>query len=172
VLAGESEDRLDIGIWVRGVRDMPSTRKRTDLDARQRLGELGNHRGEGRWTLVAERKEGWLGEPSHPCEIESQLLWIVRLVKKGWCVLDERLLELERQLRPRARSKCHGLNELFSGTGMVACGDPLDHGSNPLIDFREQRGDGGVLGEEREQRRLVAEQAAEEIRARRPAAAR
>src|SRR5262245_44788510 len=96
VLAGESEDRLDVGLRVSRVWDMPGTRIRADFDPRQRVGELGNDRSKGRWALVTERQEGWPREPSHPCQIERQLLWIVGLVKEGWCVLDERLLELRR----------------------------------------------------------------------------
>jgi hypothetical protein len=163
MLAGESDDRLDVGIRVRGVRDMSSARKRNDLYTRQHLRELGNYRGEGPRALVAAREEGWLREFSNPFEVEGKLLWIVRLIEKGWCILDERLLELGRELNPRAGAKRDCLDELFGGSGMVARSDPPDDGGDPLAYFLEHRGYGGISGEQGEQRRLVADKASEEV---------
>ena len=60
VLAGESDDRLDVGVGLCGVWDMSSARKHKDLHTRKRLRELGDYRREGRRALVAEREEaGW-----------------------------------------------------------------------------------------------------------------
>ena len=84
MLAGESDDRLDVGIRVRDVWDMPRGRKRNYLYVRQRVCELGNYWREGRGALVAECEEGWLREPSNPFEIEAKLVWIVCLIEKGW----------------------------------------------------------------------------------------
>jgi hypothetical protein len=134
MLASESDDRLDVGIRVRDVWDMPRVRKCNYLYARQRVCELGNYRREGRGALPAECEEGWLREPSNSFEVEGKLLWIVRLIEKGWCVLDESLLELGRQLSPHAGPK-RNFDELFGGAGMVAGGDSLDYSSDPLVHF-------------------------------------
>jgi hypothetical protein len=141
----------------------PAARKRNDPYARQRLCELGYDRREDRWALVAEREEGWLREPSNPIEVEAKLLCIVRLIEKGWCILDEYVPGLGRQLSPGAGPKRHGLNELFGGTAIVTGGDPLDHGSDPWTHFRKQRGYGRVGGDQREQWRLVSDEASEEV---------
>lgn len=139
MLARESDDCLDIRVRVCGVWDMSSARKRKDLHTRQRLCELGHYRREGRWALVAQREEGWLGEPSNPFEIEANLLGIARLVEERRCVLDERLPELGRQLSLRAGAERHGLDELLGSTGMIPGSDVLDHGTDPLSHFLEHR---------------------------------
>ncbi len=129
------------------LRDMSSARKRKNLHPRKRLGEHGNYRREGGRALVAEREEGWPGEPSDPFEVEAKLLWIARLVEERRGVLDERLLELGRHLLPRAGTERHGLDELLGGTGKIPGGNALDHGPDPLIHFLEHRRSGGIIGE-------------------------
>jgi hypothetical protein len=163
VLAGESDDRLDIAIRVRDVWDMPRVRKRNYLYARQRVCEPGNYRREGERALAAECEEGWLREPSNPFEVVGKLLWIVRLIEKGWCILGERLLELGRQLSPRPAPKRHCVDELFGGARMVAGGDSLHYSSDPLAHFLWYRRYGRVIGKQREQRRLMAEKASEKV---------
>ena len=139
MFARESDDRLDIRVRVCRVWNMSSARERKDLHRRKRLCELANYRSEGRWTLVTEREESWPEESSNPVEVEAKLLWIVRLVEECRCVLDVRLLNVGRQLGPRAGSERHGLDELLGGTGMIPGRDALDHGTDPLIYFFEQR---------------------------------
>ena len=83
-----------------------------------------------------------------PCEVKGKLLRIVGLVQERRCIRDERLLEVGRELIPGAGPERHRFDELLGRTDIVAGSDALDHGSDPLADFVEHRGHGGVVREQ------------------------
>ena len=55
-----------------------------------------------------------------PCEVKRKLLRIAGLIQVRRRILDERLLEFGRELRPSAGTERHRLDELLGGTGMIA----------------------------------------------------
>jgi hypothetical protein len=80
-----------------------------------------------------------------PCDVEGELLRIVGLIQERRCIRDERLLEVRRELIPGAGPERHRFDELPGGTGIVAGSDAFDHGADPLADFVEHRGHGGIV---------------------------
>jgi hypothetical protein len=46
---------------------------------------------------------------------------------------------------------------------MISGGDAFDHGPDSQIHFRKQRCERGIIAEQREERRLVGDEAAEEV---------
>src|SRR4051812_47746561 len=55
MLLHELDKRVDIRLWMRGVRHMASAGKCEDLRLRKRRSEPVNHGREGGWALVAQR---------------------------------------------------------------------------------------------------------------------
>jgi hypothetical protein len=137
--------------------------ERNDHHVGQHVGELDNHRGEYRGTLVARCKERWTRKCLDPCEVKGKLLRIAGLVQKRRCIFDQRLLEVGRELYPDAGAERHRLNELLGGSGMVVGSDTFNHGADPSSDFLKQGRDSGVIREQGEQRRLVPDKPPEEF---------
>jgi hypothetical protein len=142
---------------------MPSARKRKDLHPREGIRKPGNDRSERRWALVAHCEENGASEPANPFEIESKLLGIIGFVEKRRCVLDHLLAVFRRQLTPRPGSKRDGFYELFGAACMIADSDPLDYGSHSQLHLIQHRRVSRVVVEQRKQRRLVCDDAAEKL---------
>ena len=127
------------------------------------VGDLLNHRRECRGALVPRCKERGTMKRPEPCEVKRKQLRIAGFIQERRCIRDERLLEVGREPIPSAGSKRYRFDELFGGTGIVAGSDAPDHGTDPLAGFVEHRGHGGIVREQREQRRLVRDDPSKEI---------
>jgi hypothetical protein len=93
---------------------------------------------------------------------EGELAGFAGLVLEGRRVLGEDRAHPRVELRPGARAEGDGLDELFGGARVVSGGDAVGHGGDPPAALGHERGEGGVVGEEGEERRLVRDDPAEE----------
>src|SRR5919106_288628 len=130
VFVDEGSNGLDVDFWMCYMRDMAGTWERNHLRIMQHISKLRDHGGENWGALVALANERRTRKCFGPLKVDGQLLWIASLIKECWCILDQPLLVLWRQLCPAAWPNSYCVNELLGRTGIVSGANALDHGAN------------------------------------------